>query len=60
MSRLVEDEGFDAESEIRVIAPAFRAVAVVKCQPSRYGVMRYVELASTTQSPRQPGSPGAA
>lgn len=44
MTRLAKHEGFAAENEIRLIATTSSGAGVVKYRPSRYGVVRYVDL----------------
>lgn len=44
MTRLAKHEGFAAENEIRLVATTSSGRGVVKYRPSRYGVVRYVDL----------------
>lgn len=44
MTRLAKHEGFAAENEIRLVATTSSGAGVVKYRPSRYGVVRYVDL----------------
>lgn len=46
ITRLAKDEGFSAESEVRVVTTIGEPGKFVRNRASRYGVVRYVELAA--------------
>lgn len=49
LTRLAKDAGFASENEARVVSSAMASGRYVKSRPSRYGVVRYVELAAGSQ-----------
>lgn len=46
LTHLAKAEGFESESEVRVVTTLSTAREVTKFRTSRYGVVRYVELAA--------------
>lgn len=49
LTRLAKDAGFATENEVRVVSTAMASGRYVQSRPSRYGVVRYVELAAGDQ-----------